>query len=170
MYPNLLGTRLIIDNEMINPATQIARRCLIFAHAYRVIISAIIAITRIAPTSGIKRKRMKTIPNIVASQTKNVVVWSRCFFLKSQELKKITNHTLKNSAGCTVPIPGTLNHHLAPLSSIPIPGTNTKSCKMITPIAIVTTIDGFLRILIGRNATKDTGIRAMMIFFICSLK
>jgi hypothetical protein len=133
-------------------------------------INAIIAITKIAPTSGMKRKRINTIPSIVASQTKKVVVWRRCCFLSSQELKKTTNHTLKNSAGCIVPIPGTLNHHLAPLSSIPIHGTKTRSCSMIAPIAIATMMDGFLSVLTGINATRDTGMSAMSMFLICSLK
>ncbi|HCY20275.1 TPA: hypothetical protein DIC40_00080 [Patescibacteria group bacterium] len=59
-------------------------------------------------------------------------------FFNNREEKKKTYPNLKNSAGCILGKNGREIHHLAPLSSIPIPGTNTKICKTIRITAIIT--------------------------------
>lgn len=59
-------------------------------------------------------------------------------FLSNREEKKKTYHNLKNSAGCILGKKGRDIHHLAQLSTIPTPGTNTNICNNMRMIPIIT--------------------------------
>lgn len=89
------------------------------------------------PKSGINKKMKKKITFKIINEMKKSFVFTLSRFLINHHPKKSTYHNLKNSAGCMLGNPGISIHPLAPLSTIPIPGTNTNICNTMRKTAII---------------------------------
>ena len=91
-------------------------------------------------------------------------------FLRSREEKKKTYPSLKNSAGCILGKKGREIHHLAQLSSIPIPGINTRICKTIKTTPKIMMFLFFWKNLSGTIYTHKAIMTATAMFFNCLRK
>lgn len=109
----------------ISPPKTIRRIYLIFAPAYRHMMSPTIPIIINVPKSGIKRNTKKRSAFIVMKETKNSFSFTLLRFLSNHHPRKRTYPNLKNSAGWILGKNGMSIHPLAPLRVIPIPGMKT---------------------------------------------
>jgi hypothetical protein len=99
--------------------------------------------------SGINRNTKKNHALSMRKETKNSLVFILSRFLINHAQRKSTYPNLKNSAGCILQRIGMFIHHLAPLSTIPIPGINTNNCTTINITAMIVMFLFFWKNLMG---------------------
>jgi hypothetical protein len=122
----VLATRAALTAATIHPMV-INAIYLNFAPAYRHITSHASPRTSTVPRSGINKNTRNMTLLTTKKFIKNSLVLVILYFLMSQLARNKTYHILKNSAGWRVESPGMDIHHLAPLNTTPIHGTNTSS-------------------------------------------
>ena len=87
--------------------------------------------------SGISKKTKKSNAFSIKNEVKNSLVFTLSRFLINHHPKNSMYPNLKNSAGCILGKKGISIHHLDPLSTTHIPGTNTKSWSTMRSIAMM---------------------------------
>jgi len=115
---------------------SINKTYLIFAPAYRHMISQTIAKIITVPRSGINKNIKKKNALSIIKEMKNSLVFTLSRFLINHAQRKRTYPNLKNSAGCILQSSGIFIHPLAPLSTIPT-GVNTNICNTIKMTAMM---------------------------------
>lgn len=121
----------------VNHPKSIRKIYLIFAPAYRHMINATIPKIITVHKSGISKKTKKSNVFSIKNEVKNSLVFTLSRFLISHPPKNKIYPNLKNSAGWILGKNGISIHHLDPLRTTHIPGTNTRSWSTMSAIAIM---------------------------------